>query len=226
MRDRESLKDVYSQFVYQKGAAGLKMLEGWLGEENVRTGLRVYLNDHRFGIATTGDLAAALRLASPADPSDVMHDFLDQTGIPVVRSEIHCEPGTPPRIVFEQTNAASHWDVPVCWKTDAGSSCTVVDTRRQAELGPKASCPAWVYPNANGTGYFRTAWDAKQLAMLSDRALFRLNAAERLTLVNDVAELRRAAKLDAIAAEPLLKKLSSDVEPEIAAAAEKGLEVK
>jgi alanyl aminopeptidase len=226
MKDREALKDVYSQFVYQKGAAVLNMLEGWLGEANVRTGLRVYLNDHRFGIATTGDLAAALRLASQTDPSDVMHDFLDQTGVPVVRSEIHCEPGTPPRIVFEQTNAASHWDVPVCWKTEAGASCTVVDTRRQAELGLKASCPAWVYPNANGTGYYRTAWDAKQLATLADRALWRLTAAERLTLVNDVAELRRAAKLDAAASEPILKKLSSDVEPEISAAAKKALEGK
>jgi alanyl aminopeptidase len=226
MKDREALKDVYSQFVYQKGAAVLNMLEGWLGESNVRTGLRVYLNDHRFGIATTGDLAAALRLASQTDPSDVMHDFLDQTGVPVVRSEIHCEPGTPTRIVFEQTNAASHWDVPVCWRTEAGASCTVVDTRRQAELGPKASCPAWVYPNANGTGYYRTEWDAKQLATVSERALRNLTAAERLTLVNDVAELRRVGKLDSTAVESILKKLLSDEEPEISAAAKKALEQK
>ena len=226
MKDREALKDVYSGFVYQKGAAILSMLEGWLGEDNVRTGLRVYLNDHRFGTVTTGDLAAALRLASQTDPSDVMHDFLDQTGVPVVRSEIHCEPGTQPRIVFEQTNTANHWNVPVCWKTDAGASCTMVDTRRQTELGPKASCPAWVYLNANGSGYYRTEWNARQLATLADRALGRLTAAERLTLVNDVSELRRVGKLDGSAVEPVLKKLLLDMEPEISAAAKKAMEVK
>ncbi len=226
LNSRESLKDVYSQFVYQKGAAVLNMLEGWLGEDKVQTGLRVYLNDHRFGNATTGDLAGALRLASQTDPYDVMHDFLDQAGVPVVRSEIHCEPGTLPRIVFEQTNTTKHWDVPVCWKSNASANCTVVDTRRQVELGPMASCPVWVYTNANGSGYYRTAWDARQLATLADRALGSLTAAERLTLVFDIAELRRASKLDAAAVEPILKKLASDVEPEISAAAKKALEVK
>ena len=43
----------------------------------------------------------------------------------VVRAEVRCERGTLPRIVLEQTNSAKHWDVPVCWKTDATSSCTV-----------------------------------------------------------------------------------------------------
>jgi alanyl aminopeptidase len=219
MKDRESMKDVYSQFVYQKGAAVLRMLEGWLGEDAFRNGLKVYLNDHRFGVATTGDLAAALRIVSETDPSEVMRDFLDQTGIPVVRSEVRCDPAMLPRIVLEQTNYAKHWDVPVCWKTDTRSGCTVVDGRRQVEFPPGTACPAWVYPNANGTGYYRTEWTAAQLVLLSDRVLPRLTAPERLTLVDDLKELERRGRLDRAAAEPLLKKLASDPEPEIAEAA-------
>jgi len=223
MKDRESLKDVYSQFVYQKGAAVLRMLEGWLGEDVFRSGLRVYLSDNRFGVATTGDLAAALRIVSQIDPSEVMRDFLDQTGIPVVRAEVRCEPGTLPRIVLEQTNFTKHWDVPVCWKTDATSNCTVVDGRRQVELPPGAACPAWVYANRNGSGYYRTEWRPAQLLLLSDRVLPRLTAPERLTLVNDLNELLRGGRLDPSAVEPLLKKLASDKEPEIAEAAGKAL---
>ena len=37
MNSREEMRDVYSQIVYQKGAAILLMLEGWLGEDKVQT---------------------------------------------------------------------------------------------------------------------------------------------------------------------------------------------
>jgi alanyl aminopeptidase len=219
MRDREAMKDVYSQFVYQKGAAVLAMLEGWLGEDVVRAGLRVYLGDHRFGSATTGDLMASLRLASQTDPSDVMHSFLDQSGVPVIHADVRCEPGMLYRIVLEQNAAAGEWNIPVCWKTDKISSCTVISGRRQVELPPGAACPAWIYPNTNGSGYYRIEWTAAQLVTLSDRALTRLNAAERLTLVNDLNFARVAGKIEPATVEPLLKKLAADKEPEIAQAA-------
>lgn len=224
MKDRDGMKDVYNQFVYQKGAAVLRMLEGWLGEDVFRTALRVYLNDHRFGIANTGDLAAALRTVSQTDPSEVMRDFLDQTGIPAIRAEVRCERGTLPRIVLEQVNAAAHWDVPVCWKTDATAACTVLDGRRQVELPPWSACPAWIFPNVNGSGYYRTEWSAAQLAPLADGVLPRLTAAERLTLVNDLNELQRAHRLDRTSVEPVLRKLALDTQPEIAEAAVKALQ--
>ena len=64
INSRETARDVYNRVVYDKGAAILLMLEGWLGEDRFRDGLRAYLNEHRFGNATTDDLAAALRAAS------------------------------------------------------------------------------------------------------------------------------------------------------------------
>lgn len=224
MRDRAAMTDVYSQFVYQKGAAVLTMLEAWLGEDVMRAGLRVYLADHRFGSATTGDLMASLRLASQTDPSDVMRSFLDQPGVPVIRADVRCEPGMLHRIVLEQNTAAGEWNIPVCWKTDTTSTCTVISGRRQVELPPGAACPAWIYPNINGSGYYRTEWSAAQLATLSDRMLARLNAAERLTLVNDLNFARVVGKIETAAVEPLLKKLASDREPEIAQAATKALQ--
>jgi hypothetical protein len=113
--------------------------------------------------------------------------------------------------------------VPVCWKTDTASGCTVVDSRRQVELRPGSACPAWVYANTNGSGYYRTEWSASQLPLLADRVLPWLTAAERLTLLNDLNELLRGGRLDRPSVEPLLKKLASDAVPEIAEAAGKAL---
>jgi cytosol alanyl aminopeptidase len=220
MTSREDTKGVYSQIVYQKGGAILLMLDGWLGEDKVQTGLRTYLKKHAFVSATTADLESELRGAAAVDPAPVMDSFLNQTGIPVVRAHLRCDQPTP-RIEIEQTNAAHKWTVPVCWRTGNSSICTVLDTpRREVELTKGAACPAWIYMNAGATGYYRTDWTAAQLTML-DGALSQLTAAERLMLVYDL----RASKAR-IDVSTLLKKLTTDPEPEIAKAAGEAMQAK
>ena len=92
---RESAGDIYTRVVYEKGAATLLMLEGWLGEDHFRDGLRAYLNQHRFGNATTDDLAAALSAASHTDPSRVLNTYLNTTGVPELRGQRCFVPGIP-----------------------------------------------------------------------------------------------------------------------------------
>jgi len=209
---REASTGIYHRVIYDKGAAVLTMLEGWLGEDNFRGGVRDYLAGHRFANATTDDLAASLRAASGVDPSAVMHAFLDKTGVPSVRGDVRC---ARERVTLhlEQVRASV---IPVCWKTDGSSrDCTVLDApSRDVVL---ASCPAWLYLNAGGTGYYRTAWSAEQIAALS---LDRLTPAERLTLVFDL----RAQKNDRAAAHAELVKLVSDPEPAVMRAAQAGLD--
>jgi len=187
MHSRKDIDSVYSQIVYQKGAAILVMLDGWLGEDRVRDGLRGYLKAHKFGNATTADLEASLPGSKP-----VLDSFLNQTGIPSIRTQ--CSDS---KLVIEQTNPAHSWNVPVCWR----EQCIVVASR--AEVAVK-SCPT--YFNVGGSGYYRTEWTLEQLAALD---VSKLTAPERLTLVYDL----RAAKI------AIPKILLSDPEPEIAQAA-------
>ena len=209
MTSREDTKTVYSQIVYQKGGAILLMLDGWLGEEKVQRALRSYLKKHAFGNATTGDLESALRGATGVDPAPVMDSFLNQTGIPLLHSEIRCD-GVSPRLEIEQVNAAHRWTIPVCWRTDTGNThCDVLNGPR-TEVALSA-CPAWVYLNSGATGYYRTDWSAAQLNALP---LDRLTPAERLMLVFDLRALK-----DRLNVSDLLTKLTADPEPEIAKAA-------
>jgi alanyl aminopeptidase len=196
MHSRKDTDGVYSQIVYQKGAAILVMLDGWLGEDRVRAGLHEYLNAHKFGNATTADLESALSGSKP-----VLDSFLNQTGIPSIRAR--CNDA---HLLIEQTNATRTWTIPVCWRGEGiATSCTVLDSDHK-EI-PVKSCPAWIYPNAGGTGYYRTEWSSDP-----NLDVTKLTAAERLTLVYDL----RASK--SITAQ-LLKTLSTDPEPEISKAA-------
>jgi aminopeptidase N len=212
MTSRADTKGVYNRLVYQKGGSILQMLDGWLGEDTVRTGLRSYLKKHAFANAATADLEAELREASGMDPAPVMDSFLNQTGIPSISASVRCERGMAPRVEIEQTNAAHQWSVPVCWRADSGpKSCIVVKQPVRITLEQNATCPAWVYWNTDGSGYFRTEWDALQLKALD---LTRLTAAERLMLVYDLT-----ARKEQVGAAPMLAKLATDSEPEVAKAA-------
>lgn len=209
---REASTGIYHRVIYDKGAAVLGMLEGWLGEGVFQAGVRAYLAKHRFANATADDLAASLRAASGTDPSAVMHAYLDKTGVPVVRGEVRCTRDRA-TLHLEQIRPAV---IPVCWSTDAAhKECTVLDAAsRDVTL---ANCPAWLYLNAGGSGYYRTAWSADQIAALP---LDRLTPAERLTLVFDL----RAQKNDRAAAYGELVKLESDPEPAVMRAAQAAVE--
>jgi len=211
--DREGTKDIYSRVVYDKGAAVLLMLEGWLGEDKMREGVRAYLNDHRFGNAAATDLAAELKLASGVDPTAVMHSFLDSAGLPRVSFQVECTPA--PRIRIRRTGTAA---VPICYRGEGlAKSCSVVEgPSREVNLPAGSACPAWVEPNAGATGYYRTTWTAEQLAALP---LAQLSPAERLMLAYDLAG--QPANRDA--ARAALSKLASDSEPEVVQAARDGL---
>ena len=211
INSRDTARDVYNRVVYEKGAAILLMLEGWLGEDRFRDGLRGYLNEHRFGIATTGDLAAALRAASGNDPSRVLNTFLNTTGVPELRGQLLCDRDSAPRLRVTKSSPGS---VPVCWRADrVASSCTVLEgPSTEIALPTGTACPAWFYLNSGGTGYYRTRWSQAPL-----QALPELSGAERLTLVYDLRASKNAS------AQAALARLASDADPEISTAAREAL---
>lgn len=202
--NRAQSKNIYDPIVYQKGAAILMMLDGWLGETNVRDGLRRYLREHALSNATTADLAQAL---GQPEVLPVLESFLDYTGVPKVHATLECQPK--PRLRIEQSGARA---IPVCFRGPGVEQCSVLDTRsREVNL---AACPAWLYLNSNGSGYYRTEWNAGQLRMLLESGI-PLTLAEKLVLVEDL----RALKATGPDVKAILLKLSNESEPVIASTA-------
>jgi cytosol alanyl aminopeptidase len=211
INSRETARDVYNRVVYEKGAAILLMLEGWLGEDHFRDGLRAYLTEHRFGNATTDDLAAALREVSGNDTSRVLNTFLNTTGVPELRGQLLCDRDSAPRLRVIKSSPGS---VPVCWRADrVASSCTVLEgPSTEIALPTGTACPAWFYLNSGGTGYYRTRWTQAPLLALQE-----LTDAEKLTLVYDLRASKNAPAL------AVLSRLASDADPEISNAAREAL---
>jgi len=224
-QSREELDHVYNQIPYQKGAAILLMMEGWLGPDDFQKGLRKYLADHRLGNATSKDLEAALTgavheeksMGQEKTPAPVLEAFLNTTGVPAIKANVECRDQAL-TLTLERANDQEA-TTPICWKTNLESQTCQVLPGNSVQVAETGACPAWIYLNAGGTGYYRTVWTAPQLQTLAG-SLDKLSGAERLTLVYDLRAMR---KTDSGLTDPLLTTLSADSQPEIARAAKVAL---
>lgn len=200
-QSREELGDVYNRMVYQKGGAILWMIEHWLGADYLQRGLRDYLASHALANASTADLQSALRV-----PEGVLNGFLDTTGVPKIAMTLQCDGAA--KVTLRKDSGAP--PVPVCIRTESVKACAVVDS--EPKTIPLQRCPLFVYPNAEGAGYYRIHWTPQQLSTL-EKSLEKLTAAERMTLAYDLRGMTNG----------VLTKLSSDPQPEVAHAAKVSL---
>jgi alanyl aminopeptidase len=93
------------------------------------------------------------------------------------------------------------------------------DPQTEIALDDLTACPAWIFPNAGATGYYRSQLSGPLLDALFRQGFDHLTAAERLTAVLDMNALVRNGHIPAVQALKLLPKLARDAEPQIVLAA-------
>jgi puromycin-sensitive aminopeptidase len=175
------------------------MIEGYLGEERFREGIRAYMKRHAKANAVADDLWGALGEASREPVVELANAWIRAPGFPVVEAawsgrtlrlsqrRLFSEPGA--------RDDAAAWPVPVVLRV--GAAGKVIEQRvllreRQAEVALAVeAAPDFVVANAGATGFYRVRYDAAGLAALV-RALPRLETAERIALLADEWALVRA----------------------------------
>jgi len=205
--DGGDVVNAFDDITYDKGAAILRMLESWVGEERFRAGVRAYIDAHAGGNARTDDLFVALAQTTGQPVAEVAATFLDQPGTPLLAVSVACEgPGAKlqlaqSRYLPEGSRAAAGepWHVPVCirYLTDGTlhRQFMLLSAERTAVALDAAGCPAWMHPNADETGYYR--WRISEtdlLALVARRE--RLTAPEEAALPGHLDALLVAAQLD------------------------------
>ncbi|MGH7611495.1 MAG: aminopeptidase N [Candidatus Dormibacteria bacterium] len=90
--DVEAVRSVFDGITYEKGAAVLRQLVAWVGEEPFFSGLHAHLETHREGNATFADLVQALELSSGRDVSTWSKSWLETVGVNTLRLELDPSP--------------------------------------------------------------------------------------------------------------------------------------
>ncbi|RKH39955.1 M1 family metallopeptidase [Corallococcus sicarius] len=236
IRDSGDIQNAFDGITYAKGSAVLGMTEAWLGQDVLQKGIQRYLKAHAGRNATAKDFLEALAAESGKDVASVMNSFLDQTGAPFITATLLCDGGKP-RVGLSQQRyvrlgstppAPQLWKVPVCVKYPGSSgkdvtACTLMtEAKAELPLPETKTCPAWVFPNADGAGYYRVRLAEDTRAKLMKTGLMKLSRAERVVLLGDALALAQAGALPAADALSLLTRVAEDPDRQVLGA---GLEL-
>jgi aminopeptidase N len=186
--------EVFDSISYAKGAAVLRMLEAYLGEDVFRSGIRGYMRAHRYSSTTTADLWHHLSEASRQDVGGLVSGWTEQPGYPVVRVSERCDRGeavvtlAQERFTLNDPGAkALAWNVPVILADASGVRHSVLVGRN----GQGARLPGCgeAIVNAGDTGYYRVQYDR-------DADPRRFPPLDRLRLLSDTFALVQAGRVD------------------------------
>lgn len=152
----------FSDLAYYKGGGVLEMVEAYVGEQNFREGVAMYMKRHEDGVATLDDFVSAVSVGSRHPEAEgTFRSFLSQPGIPVVEASLDCS-ATIKQVTFLQsryypidTGAQDEmfWDIPVCYRTDEGRACHLLKDKSET-LNLGKTCPTLLMPNDASSGYY------------------------------------------------------------------------
>ena len=208
INNAEEAGESFDAITYEKGGAVLRMLEGFLGADRFRDGIRLYMRRHRDANATADDLWGALGEASGLPIQEISDSWIRKTGYPLVDLALSADAGgaaveLKQRRFFADPNAAAavgdgantKWPVPMVlrFKDAKGVKEQPVLLREPSARMPlnAEGAVAWCIGNADSRGFYRTNYDDATLGTLLP-AVGELRPAERIALISDQWALVRA----------------------------------
>ena len=207
VNNAEEAGESFDAITYEKGGAVLRMLEGFLGADRFRDGIRLYMRRHREANATADDLWGALGEASAQPILEMANGWIRQTGYPLLDVALATEGSVSvdltQRRFFADPNAAAtagdgaaaKWLVPVVLRfRDLKGVKEQAVMLREASARVKLDAEglvSWCIANADARGFYRTNYDDATLARLLP-AVSELRPAERIALISDQWALVRA----------------------------------
>ena len=205
----EEANEMFDVLTYEKGAAVLRMLEQYIGEETFRRGISRYLKTHAYGNTETADLWAALEAESGEPVGEIMDTWILQGGHP--RIDVTREDGGY-RLAQQHFQfiggSDKRWKVPVLYRSGAGEGRLVVEEDTTIEAGDG------LVVNAGGQGYYRVTY-AHDLAERIVEDLPGLEPAERYAIVADTLAGVLAGDLEAGRFLHVVRHLADETEPSV-----------
>ena len=223
--DAEDIAVIFDGIAYEKGGAVLAMLEGYLGEADMRDGIQRYFRRHNGGTATSDDLVRALVEGNgDVQLAQALNSFLGQPGVPLLTLRSTCRKGRAELTVrqsryeplgYKPVRRAERWSVPFCVRTAAGQQCNLLaQGQQQIAL---AACPDWIMPNADGLGYYRFSLDTASFQNLLGH-VDELTDREQIALADSVMAGFQSGQYVFSDVLSLAKKLATMPEREVATA--------
>jgi aminopeptidase N len=177
IRNLKDAKSAYGAIVYQKAPSVLKQLNYFLGEENFRDGLRMYLKQHAYANAQWADLIGAFEKTGHQDVQTWAKAWILQRGMPEIRVNYSCNASVIDSLTVSQHDVLHEgfvWPIASEWLlgySDHDKHIRVAWNRPSAdgeELGLIGqACPNYILLNSEDYGYGRFLVEGPSQALLT-----------------------------------------------------------
>ncbi len=189
--DAEGMFDLLT---YEKGAAVVRMLEQYVGEESFRAGIHAYLHRHAYDSTETHDLWDTIEETTGEPVRSMMDSWIFQGGHPMVR----VEPGPNGSTRLSQQRfsylgaPAQTWTVPMRLRAN-GHEHRILLGAEPADVDVAIDDIASA--NARGSGFYRVHLSTEQRERIATSGPGTDDAIERYGLVDDTWAMTLAGEL-------------------------------
>src|SRR6185295_4297904 len=181
VKNAKQATERFDVITYWKGAGVVRMIEGFLGAEAFRAGVRTYLQRYREANATADDFWRELTSASGRDVAAIADAWIKEAGHPVVhvsarrvgedlqlslrQERFYADPAAAQ--IEGAAAPAPRWPVPLVIKFGSGERVAEQRILLSEERGEVTLAGArWFYPNGDASGFYRFAMDDVSLQAL------------------------------------------------------------
>ncbi|MBB5213059.1 M1 family metallopeptidase [Microbulbifer hydrolyticus] len=193
--DNNNIRNAYDAITYSKSLGVIHMVDEYFGADTFRPALGRYIETFADGVADSPDFYKVIgdETNSP-QLTEAFRTFVEQKGVPLLTVTLDCNSEGAAKVRVKQerykplgspiADTNQQWSIPFCMRGNDGlQQCEFLTDSQQAIDISDGTCPTWVMPNANGSGYYRFAMDEKNWQALL--AQFEgLTPTERLAMID------------------------------------------
>ncbi len=192
VRDPEEIAQIFDEISYGKGASILRMIEGYVGQENFRNGIRKYLNDHAYGNAKGSDLWNAIEQASGLPVSRIMEAWIRKKGYPVVTAGKEGDKISlaQEQFLLEPGKTEETWPIPLTIVREGE-----IESRLMESKSFQINSEGFLKLNRDFSGFYRAAYDQPLFSTIAERAAS-LSSYDLWGIANDLMAMLQSGRMD------------------------------
>ncbi|XP_064546193.1 puromycin-sensitive aminopeptidase isoform X1 [Drosophila montana] len=206
------IDEIFDEISYNKGASVIRMLHDYIGEDDFRKGMNLYLTRHQYSNTCTEDLWEALQEASSKNVGAVMSSWTKYKGFPVVSVESEQKSKTQRLLRLTQRKFTADgskadedclWVVPISVSTSRNpnqiAKTFLLEKASMEVVLDNVSEGDWIKINPGTVGYYRTRYSEAMLGQLLPAVEnMELPPLDRLGLIDDMFAMVQAGQASTV----------------------------
>ena len=153
--------------IYSKGSSILRVVQRYIGKDDLRKGLQYYLKTFEYKTAASHHLWEALEKISGKPVTALMKSWIEQPGHPLVQAQRNGRDLTltQKRFTYLENLSDQTWQIPVTltiyYETGDSRTISILLEEKSTRIDLGAACVAYKV-NAGQTGFYRVAYRAPE----------------------------------------------------------------